>query len=324
MPTRPTTWPTPMAEPAPADVELIEDLLVEMRASDKTKANTRYTTVAFARWLAARGKSLTDASRDDCVEWLAARKTLVAPNTQVANWVQLKAFYAIAQDDDVAKPLAGRLSPMIRIPQPWAPKYVRTKAARLDEFDRLLEVFDKRTTHGLRNAAMCSLMFRSGVRVGELAQLDLVDVDVEARRVLIEDTKNDEPRRPPIHPETLALLRRYLRRRGHQAGPLFVNEGPRRRSDRLKTASIQTAFKRAAHRAGVTLTPHTLRRGWYAEYMEHGGDVVTAMHIAGWKREVMPYNYGADRRDGTSQVVFDEVATRQVQARRRPGRLRAV
>jgi integrase/recombinase XerC len=165
-------------------------------------------------------------------------------------------------------------------------------------------------------------MFRSGVRVGELAQLDLIDLDLDERRVLIEDTKSDEPRRPPIHPETMALLRRYLRRRGSAPGPLFVNIGPRRRSARMQTASIQTSFKRAAHRAGVELTPHTLRRGWYAEYMEHGGDVVTAMNIAGWKREVMPYIYGADRRDSTSQVVFDTVAARQVAARRRS--LRAV
>ena len=81
-------------------------------------------------------------------------------------------------------------------------------------------------------------------------------------------------------------------------------------------------FKRAAARAGVALTPHTLRRGWYAEYIEHGGDVVSAMHIAGWKREVMPYRYGADRRDDTAQAVFDEVAARQV--RPAAGRLRAV
>jgi integrase len=175
---------------------------------------------------------------------------------------------------------------------------------------------------GLRNAAMCSLMFRSGVRVGEIPQLDVVDVDFEARRVLVAETKNDEPRRPPLHPETVTLLRRYLKRRGEHTGPLFVNEGNRRRSDRLRTATIQSAFKRAARRAGVALTPHTLRRGWFNEYMTHGGDVVTAMHVAGWRKETMPYRYGADRRDDTAQVVFDEVAARQVAAARR--RLRAV
>ena len=92
--------------------------------------------------------------------------------------------------------------------------------------------------------------------------------------------------------------------------------------DRLKTASIQTMFKRAAKKAGVALTPHTLRRGWYAEFRRHGGDVVTAMHIAGWKRDVMPLAYSADRLDEISQHVFDEVAARQVAGRRR--RLHAV
>jgi integrase len=315
-------WPTPLADAHPDDLALIDDLLIELPCGDDHRRNTRYTVHAFARWLAARGTRLPDATKTDCAEWFAARRDLVVPNTQVSNWVQLKGWFKVAAADTVTDPLGGRRSPMAGIPQPWAPKYVRTKAARLDEFDAVMGTFDKRTMLGLRNATMISLMFRSGVRVGELAQLDLVDVDLEERRVLIEETKNDEPRRPPIHPDTLTLLRRYLRRRGDRPGPLFVNEGARRRSDRLKTASIQTMFKRAVKKSGVKLTPHTLRRGWYAEYMEHGGDVVTAMHIAGWRREVMPYNYGADRRDATSQVVFDEVAQRQVQAGRR--RLRAV
>jgi integrase/recombinase XerD len=302
--------------PVASDLELIDDLFVEWDATERSKINARYTLVAFAGWLAGRGSDLAAATQADCVAWLRERRDQVAAATVVKNWGQLRAFYAIAADD-AADVLGGRRSPMARVPQPHAPTYVRTKAARCDEFDALLSTFDRRSTLGLRNATMCSLMFRSGLRVGELPQLDLADVDVEARRVLIADTKNGEPRRPPIHPETMALLRRYLRRRGDRPGPLFLAEGPRRRSDRLRVNSVQNVVKRAAARAGVSLTPHTLRRGWWAEYVEHGGDVVTGMHIAGWSREVMPHRYLADRRGDASQTVFDAVAARQLAARRR-------
>jgi integrase len=329
-------WPTPMVDPDPDDLALADDIIADLRAADRKgqlgnravgkdqKRNVGLTVKAFAGWLAARDVRLFDASRRDCAEWFAARAELVAPNTQVSNWVHLRSFYRNAEAD-VAEPLAGRTSPMARIPQPDAPKLVRTKAARGDEYDALIAVFDKRTFHGLRDAAIVSLMWRSGVRVGELAQIDLDDLDLDARRILLEETKNDEQRRPPLHPDTIRLLRRYLRRRGDRPGPLFVNTGPRRKSDRLKTSSIQTMFKRAVDRAGIRITPHALRRGWYAEFMTHGGDVVAAMHIAGWKREVMPLRYGADRLDEISQAVFDEVAQRQVQAGRRRSRpLRAV
>jgi integrase len=325
-----------MVDPHPDDLALADDIIDDLRAADRKgrlgnravgrdqKRNIRLTVTAFARWLAARDTRLFDAARRDCVEWFAARAELVAPNTQVSNWVHLRSFYRNAEAD-LAEPLAGRISPMARVAQPDAPKLVRTKAARADEYEALIAAFDKRTFHGLRDAAMCSLMWRSGVRVGELAQIDLHDLDLDQRRVLLEETKNDEQRRPPLHPDTIRLLRRYLRKRGDRPGPLFINTGPRRRSDRLKTSSIQTMFKRAVKKADVQLTPHTLRRGWYAEFRENGGDVVTAMHIAGWKREVMPLRYSADRLDEISQIVFDEVAQRQVKAGRgHPRRLRAI
>ena len=312
-----------MPSPAtPAELDLIDDLLVEWAATDRTKDQARYMLARFAHWLAGRGSTLAAATQADCVDYLRQRRAEVGAASVVKTWSVLKAFYKVAEGD-IADPLGGRRSPMARIPKPAAPRYARTKAARGDELDALMATFDRRATLGLRNATMVSLMWRSGLRVGELPQLDLADVDLEARRILIADTKNDEPRRPPIHPDTLALLRRYLRRRGTHAGPLFRAEGPRRRSERLTVGSIQTMFKRAAAHAGVTLTPHTLRRGWWAEYVDHGGDVVTGMHIAGWSREEMPHRYLADRRDDSAQAVFDAVAARQIAADRGRRRLRA-
>ena len=268
---------------------------------------------AFAGWLAHRGTGLFAATPADCREWFAARRELVAPATQVANWTQLKGFYAQAKTD-LAEPLGEARSPMARIPMPAAPKFARTKAAGLDEYETLMKAFDKRTTLGLRDATMVSLMFRSGLRVGELAQLDLADVNFLTEEIELALTKNGEPRTPPIHPETMRLLKRYLFGRGDGPGPLFVNEGPRALSVRLKTGSIQTMFKRAAARAGVELTPHTLRRGWLAEFMQHGGNLVDAMTIAGWTRETMPHRYLASRRTETARANFREVAARQMAA----------
>jgi integrase len=306
-------WPTPIADPDPTDLELAHVVMLDWPAGARHKANTALTVKAFAGWLAARATRLFEAEPGDCREWLAARVTLVAPNTQVSNWTQLKGFYAQAEGD-LAEPLQGRRSPMARIPMPRIPKYVRTKAATLAEYETLLTAFDKRTTLGLRNATMVSLMFRSGMRVGELAGLDLDDVDFANEELHLAVTKNGEPRTPPIHTETMRLLRRYLLGRGDTPGPLFVNEGPRGASARLNTGAIQNMFKRTAARAGVALTPHTLRRGWLAEFMTHGGNLVDAMTIAGWTREVMPHRYLASRRTETARANFREVAARQMAA----------
>lgn len=326
MPGRTGRWPEPLADTLdPVDLDVVEDLLAVWDVSPAHKRNTRYTLTAFGRWVAARGRGLFEATEADCRDWFAARTELVAPATQVGNWTQLLGFYRHAQDDRLADALAGRRSPMTRIPMPRAPKYSRNKAARGEEYDKLLEAFDKRTFLGLRDATIVSLMFRSGLRVGELGQLDIADVDVEARRLQVEQTKTDVPKVVPLDPETLTLLRRYLRRRGEEAGPLFVNVGPRRRNPRLTTSAIQSMFKRAAKRAGVPLTPHTLRRGFVGDHIEHGGDVVTAMTIGGWTREVMVHRYLADRRDDVAQAKFDQVAANRIaMSRRGQRRLRPV
>jgi integrase len=305
-----------------ATLELVDDVLSEWRATPASRDLCRRTVVAFAQWLAGRDTDLTTATRADCQAWLDERANVVAASTVVKNWSQLRAWYATAESD-FADPLDGRRSPMARVPMPRAPKFARTHAATVAEVDALVATFDLRSGLGLRNAAMVSLMFRSGLRVGELGPLDLWHLDLEARTVLIAQSKNDEPRRPPLHPETIALLRRYLRRRGDWPGPLFVNLGVRRKSERLTVTACKNVVKKAAAAAAVPVSPHCLRRGFAVEYMANGGDIVTLMEIGGWSSEVMIYRYLADARSRTSQQVYDTVAARQLAAAR-GRRLRAV
>lgn len=311
----------------PDQLALIDEILMDWRGrygavAEPTRENCRLTVATFAVWLDGRDTTLTAATPADCRDWLAARAEEVAPSTVVKNYGQLRSFYRLAETD-IGDPLAGGRSPMARIPQPKAPKYAKTHAATVAEFDALIATFDRRTTHGLRNAAMMSFMFRTGARVGELAQIDLRDVDLEARRVELGWTKNGEPRVVPLHPETVRYLRRYVVRRGDWAGPLFVNTGRRRTSERLTTNAIQNIVKRAAARAGVPVTPHTFRRGFAVEYVANGGDVATGMTIGGWANPIMMHRYFADRRVDVAQAVLEDVAKRQ--ARNEAGRrLRAL
>lgn len=93
------TWPTPMTDPDPKDLELARVVMLDWRVGDSHRRNTALTVKAFAGWLAARDTALFDAQPADCREWFAARAQLVAPNTQVGNWTQLKGFYRAAEED---------------------------------------------------------------------------------------------------------------------------------------------------------------------------------------------------------------------------------
>ena len=76
-----------MPTPAPPDdLELIDDILAEWRATDAARKAARYTLCAFARWLAARGSDLAAATRDDCLAWLNERGDEVKAITVAKNW----------------------------------------------------------------------------------------------------------------------------------------------------------------------------------------------------------------------------------------------
>lgn len=315
--------------------ELIAEMLATWRAkSDRSRENAGGTLRQFATWLAAyRDADLLAATTADCRDWLAKRAagdpaqdvSAVAPATCVKNWSQLVAFYkaCVAHSTD---PLGGRRSPMTDVPQPWAPAWSDTHAATLSEVDAIMTTFDKRTSVGLRNAIAVSLMFRSGLRVGETANVTLEHLDLTARQLWIPDTKTGRPRRVPLADDTLQLLRAYLnpRRRGDTPGPLLVNIGARRSSPWMTTNAVQNVVKKAAARAGVPVSPHALRRGWCVRYMADGGTESACMEIAGWTSNVMLMRYLADARAEVAQSDFDRVSARQSTMSREQRALRAV
>lgn len=286
------------------ELELIDDILDEWRATDAARKAARYTLAAFARWLAAHGSSLADATPAECKAWLAERGTEVKAVTVAKQWSELRAFYRVAAEDPT-DPLAGRASPMARIHAPRFANFAFTHAASPDEVAAVIATFDRRSGLGLRNAAIVSLMFRSGLRIGEVVALDVADIDVERATVHLGYTKNGDPRLPPIGRETMTLLVRYLRRRGDSPGPLFVNVGNRRRTERLPRNAVQNIVKRAAATAGVPqVTPHSLRRGFVVEWMSKGGSAASLMVIGGWSSETMIVRYMGGKRAETAAAEY--------------------
>lgn len=276
------------------------------------RGHTRTVAVSvlnrWARWCVTHDTTVRAAGHRDLRAFLDARESAgVAPSTRRKDWQTITAFYAWAarptrpaQRGD--RPGGGILKadPMLSVRAPYVSSKPATRAAKADEVERLLDSFPS-DEYGRRNAAMVSLMFRSGMRVGELPGLnlaDLVDWGATGRQVLLvdgADTKTGEPRRIPVHPETQRLLARYLRRRGRLPGPLFMANGTADGDGRLTTSAVRQMVKRAAKRAGVPVTSHQFRRGFVSQYLKASrGDVLGLEVIGGWADHRMPRRYLAD------------------------------
>lgn len=117
---------------------------------------------------------------------------------------------------------------------------------------------------GRTMATLIGLLASTGLRSGEAVRLDRGDVDLTRGVILIRKTKFRKDRLVPVHPTTLAALRRYARERD-AAFPRPVDAGffLSSRGCRLSTTGLQTNFAKARKHVGLDdgkpLRPHDLR-----------------------------------------------------------------
>ena len=133
-----------------------------------------------------------------------------------------------------------------------------------------------------RDHAMFELLYSSGLRLAELAGLDLTTVDMRAGEAQVTG-KGGKTRIVPVGAQALAALaawlplRQTLVRNGVAA--LFVN----RRGDRLGPRSIQLRLARWATRAGLPqhVHPHMLRHAFATHMLQSSGDLRAVQELLG-------------------------------------------
>ena len=143
------------------------------------------------------------------------------------------------------------------------------------------------TTTGVRDVAILSLLLDTGLRVGELVQLRVGDLDLRSRRVMVASGKGRKQRVLPFGGEardggnTVRRLRAYLETRGrlHQDDPIFITVEGRPLSD----SAFRRAFIKAARRAGVSHHEvHGTRHTFSVRYLvAHPNDVEGLRYLLG-------------------------------------------
>jgi integrase len=110
----------------------------------------------------------------------------------------------------------------------------------------------------------------------------LADVDLEERVITLPQTKAGRVRNVRFDSRTAAALGSYLRRRATHAhagsGWLWIGH-----KGHLSGDGIRHTIERRSARAGVTLTPHSLRRGMTRRWLQAGGPQALLEAHNGWR-----------------------------------------
>ncbi len=136
---------------------------------------------------------------------------------------------------------------------------------------------------GYRDKAMLEVMYATGIRVTELIELDIDDVNLEQGIIKCDGAKKS--RAIPLYPAALKALSAYIRdvRTGMLATPgekaLFVNVGGVRMS-RQGFWKILKHYQGTAH-IEKEITPHTLRHSFAVHLLENGADLNSVQELMG-------------------------------------------
>ena len=136
---------------------------------------------------------------------------------------------------------------------------------------------------GFRDKAMLEVMYATGLRVTELIELDIDDVNLEQGIVKCAGVK--KTRAIPLYPAAQKALTNYIRdiRASMLADPmeraLFVNIGGARMS-RQGFWKILKHYQATA-RIDKEITPHTLRHSFAVHLLENGADIGSVQELMG-------------------------------------------
>ena len=147
------------------------------------------------------------------------------------------------------------------------------------------------TPQGRRDALLLCLLLDHGLRVGEVAGLQVEHFDLPHHRFVFFRPKVNRVQTHRLTPDSFEAAGRYLRQDALPAGPLFRGS---RKSGELTAAGWATqkmAARVAAlgEAAGVTgLSPHDCRHYWASQAAANGTPIDRLQDAGGWSNPVTP------------------------------------
>ena len=249
----------------------------ERRLSPHTGTNYRRDLAALARYCDGHGLRDWSALDPQHVRVFAAHEHRdgLGPRSIQRRLSAVRSFARFLIREGVLT-----TNPAIEIRAPKAPKRL-PHTLDPDQVARLLET-GATDPLGRRDTAIMELFYSSGLRLAELAALDLGDVDARDRTVRVTG-KGAKTRVVPVGRKALEALEHWLRDRATLAGigetALFVGRNGRR----LGVRAIQTRIAAWARARGlpVHVHPHLLRHSFATHLLESSRDLRGVQELLG-------------------------------------------
>jgi integrase/recombinase XerC len=175
-------------------------------------------------------------------------------------------------------------NPLLTIRTPKQEKRL-PRCLDLEQVQKLLDAPDDTELLGARDKAMLEVLYSSGIRVSELVELEISDLDL-TEGILRVRGKGRKDRLTPIGSQAIHALQRYFelrnadaRTQAQQPQQVFLNK----HGESLSTRSVRRKLDKYLIEAGLDpgISPHTLRHSFATHLLNNGADLRSVQELLG-------------------------------------------
>lgn len=274
--------------------DFLDYLEVERGLSNNTQINYARYLKKFSLWIKIKNKENLlphELTTDDIwnyrlylARYIDRKNKPLSKQTQNYYLIALRSLLSYFSDKDIQSIPADK----IKLPKD-AQKEKSIKFLTLDQIERLLTAPTTSDAQGLRDRAILETLFSTGLRVAELAALNVEQFKNIKNVNDLEITvigKGNHPRTVYFSERALSWIKKYLDTRDDDYKALFINYRSRKDSDkRLTVRSIERIVKHYSTLANVPFftTPHTLRHSMATDLLNQGVDLRIIQEFLGHK-----------------------------------------
>ncbi|MCG2793998.1 MAG: site-specific tyrosine recombinase XerD [Weeksellaceae bacterium] len=213
-----------------------------------------------------------DISYENLQEYLyQLSKKKMSERSQARGISSLKAFFKFLLEEEYRddNPAALLESPKLGLYLP--------DTLSIEDVDKIIDSIDTDTDIGIRNHCILEVLYGCGLRVSELVNLKISNINFKENYLLVEG-KGDKTRLVPLATTTAGYILNYIKTIRSQAkigkksqDILFLNN----RGNRMSRVIVFIIIKDLAQKAGINknISPHTFRHSFATHLLQNGADL---------------------------------------------------
>ena len=260
--------------------QFLDSLWLEKGLSQNTLESYGGDLRTFAAWLDGNGQSIIGVRRKDILSYLSYRMARGLKSRSTARCLScLRNLYRyLLRENRITE------DPTLQIDNP---KLGRPLPATLSEHDveNLLAAPNLDTSVGFRDRTMLEVLYACGLRVSELVNLKLTEINLRQGVIRIVG-KGSKERLVPLGEEAISWITRYLAECRNALLKQNLNQDivfPSNRGSPMTRQAFWYRIKDHARTADIQkkLSPHTLRHAFATHLLNHGADLRVVQLLLG-------------------------------------------